>query len=196
MVHCCVSPVVLQAPQCILSNNRPKDRLCLQNHSLAWCLCLQELGQVDGVCSFWEAAQALVASLAERLGLLAHSPSAVEAAREKQVSSAASPRLIMFRDKKSFPKWQNSLCKFALSSQLHETESFRLWLIPVFDRLQNTRSCMAKAGLPTPANYLIRSGNDIKKAAEIVGFPAVIKPISGAASEGVVRVDSLEILET
>ena len=46
---------------------------------------LQVLGQIDGVCSFWEAAQSLVASLAERLGLLAHTPDAVEAAREKQV---------------------------------------------------------------------------------------------------------------
>ena len=46
---------------------------------------LQALGQIDGVCSFWEAAQSLVASLAERLGLLAHTPDAVEAAREKQV---------------------------------------------------------------------------------------------------------------
>lgn len=50
-----------------------------------WRGCAQELGQVDGICSFWEAAQALVASLAERLGLLAHTPAAVEAAREKQV---------------------------------------------------------------------------------------------------------------
>ena len=48
---------------------------------------LQALGQIDGVCSFWEAAQSLVASLAERLGLLAHTPDAVEAAREKQVCS-------------------------------------------------------------------------------------------------------------
>ncbi|CAL5224156.1 g6793 [Coccomyxa viridis] len=101
------------------------------------------LGQLDGVCSFWEAAQSLVASLAERLGLHSHTPEAVEAAREKQ----------------------------------------------------NTRSCMKRAGLPTPANHLIRSTADVSKAAEVVGFPAVIKPISGAASEGVVRVDSLEQLE-
>ena len=60
---------------------------------------------------------------------------------------------------------------------------------------QNTRSCMKRAGLPTPANHLIRSAADVPKAAEVVGFPAVIKPISGAASEGVVRVDSLEQLE-
>ncbi len=50
---------------------------------------VQELGQVDGVCSFWEAAQSLVASLAERMGLLAHTPDAVEAAREKQVRADA-----------------------------------------------------------------------------------------------------------
>ena len=60
---------------------------------------------------------------------------------------------------------------------------------------QNTRSCMKRAGLPTPANHLIRSGADCAAAAEAVGFPAVIKPISGAASEGVVRVDSLAQLE-
>ena len=54
---------------------------------------------------------------------------------------------------------------------------------------------MKRAGLPTPANHLIRSTADVSKAAEVVGFPAVIKPISGAASEGVVRVDSLEQLE-
>lgn len=41
---------------------------------------------MDGICSFWEAAQALVASLAERQGLLAHPPAAVENAREKQVN--------------------------------------------------------------------------------------------------------------
>ena len=45
---------------------------------------------MDGVCSFWEAAQSLVASLAERMGLLAHTPDAVEAAREKQVRAIAS----------------------------------------------------------------------------------------------------------
>lgn len=55
---------------------------------------LQELGQLDGVCSFWEAAQSLVASLAERLGLLAHTPDAVEAAREKQVCGLNTPRLL------------------------------------------------------------------------------------------------------
>ena len=54
---------------------------------------------------------------------------------------------------------------------------------------------MKRAGLPTPANHLIRSSADVAKAAEVVGFPAVIKPISGAASEGVVRVDSKEQLE-
>lgn len=52
---------------------------------------LQELGQVDGICSFWEAAQALVATLAERQGLLAHPPGAVENAREKQVSVISLP---------------------------------------------------------------------------------------------------------
>lgn len=36
---------------------------------------------------------------------------------------------------------------------------------------------------------------DIEAAAQLVGFPAVIKPIAAAASMGVVRVDSLAELQ-
>ena len=49
---------------------------------------------------------------------------------------------------------------------------------------------MKAAGLPTPANAIIRRPSDLAKAARIVGFPAVIKPTSGAASLGVIRVDN------
>jgi glutathione synthase/RimK-type ligase-like ATP-grasp enzyme len=62
--------------------------------------------------------------------------------------------------------------------------------------VQVTRKVMAAAGLPTPANMLIHGPEDLAAAAEHVGFPAVIKPISGGASLGVVRVDSLGELET
>lgn len=51
---------------------------------------------------------------------------------------------------------------------------------------------MEKAGLPTPKHYKISTPEDVLKAAEHVGFPAVIKPISGAASIGVIRVDDME----
>jgi glutathione synthase/RimK-type ligase-like ATP-grasp enzyme len=44
---------------------------------------------------------------------------------------------------------------------------------------QRTRSIMAEAGLPTPKNLLISGFEDLPKAAKHVGFPAVIKPISG-----------------
>ena len=54
---------------------------------------------------------------------------------------------------------------------------------------------MAKAGLPTPRNARINSPADVAPAAAHVGFPAVIKPVSGAASIGVVRVDSMPELE-
>lgn len=54
-----------------------------------------------------------------------------------------------------------------------------------------TREVMAAAGLPTPRNFLITDPNELEKAANLVGFPAVIKPIYGAASIGVVRVNDL-----
>lgn len=36
---------------------------------------------------------------------------------------------------------------------------------------------------------------DVDKAAEHVGFPAVIKPVSGAASIGVIRVNNRDELQ-
>jgi len=51
-----------------------------------------------------------------------------------------------------------------------------------------TRAAMKAAGLPTPKNFLIESEDMVSKAAEHVGFPAVLKPVSGAASLGVRKV--------
>jgi len=57
-----------------------------------------------------------------------------------------------------------------------------------------TRACLAAAGLPTPPNFLIRGPEDIAEAAKQVGFPAVLKPVSGAASLGVKKVLDMEDL--
>eukprot|EP00667_Euglena_gracilis_P004699 EG_transcript_4723 len=57
-----------------------------------------------------------------------------------------------------------------------------------------SREAFVRAGLPTPKYYLIKDIDHCDAAADHVGFPAVIKPVSGAASIGVVRVDSLEDL--
>ncbi|KAL3140541.1 hypothetical protein ABBQ32_005121 [Trebouxia sp. C0010 RCD-2024] len=59
----------------------------------------------------------------------------------------------------------------------------------------STRAKMAAAGLPTPRNMLIQQPSDISAAADKVKFPAVIKPIYGAASIGVVRVNDMQQLE-
>lgn len=53
-----------------------------------------------------------------------------------------------------------------------------------------TRKALKLAGLPTPANHLITSTADLPSAAKHVGFPAVLKPISGAGSLGVKKVES------
>lgn len=59
-----------------------------------------------------------------------------------------------------------------------------------------TRAAMAKAKLPTPRNLLIRSETELLAAGKFVGFPAVLKPISGAASLGVKKVESMDELRT
>jgi carnosine synthase len=58
-----------------------------------------------------------------------------------------------------------------------------------------TRKIMAAASLPSPKHALIFGIQDCDKAAALVGFPAVIKPIAAAASMGVVRVDDLSELK-
>lgn len=58
-----------------------------------------------------------------------------------------------------------------------------------------TRRIMFEANLPTPRNFLIEEESQLQAASDQVGYPAVIKPIYGAASIGVVRVDSFEDLK-
>lgn len=57
-----------------------------------------------------------------------------------------------------------------------------------------TRACLAAAGLPTPRNFLIQDKSQLEAAGAKVGFPAVLKPVSGAASLGVKKVESAEQL--
>jgi hypothetical protein len=42
-----------------------------------------------------------------------------------------------------------------------------------------TRQALAKAGLPTPKNSRISKPEDVEPAGQHVGFPSVIKPVSG-----------------
>merc|ERR1711972_957072 len=53
-----------------------------------------------------------------------------------------------------------------------------------------TRACLAAAGLPTPRDSLIKDEKELPTAAKVVGFPAVLKPVSGAASLGVKKVEN------
>lgn len=42
---------------------------------------------------------------------------------------------------------------------------------------QKTRSCLKEKGLPVPAFYMIRNKEDLPHAAQVVGFPAILKPV-------------------
>ena len=58
------------------------------------------------------------------------------------------------------------------------------------------RKVVTGAGLNEVRSFKIKSVDQIQDAADHVGFPAVLKPISGADSLGVKRVNSIEELET
>jgi carnosine synthase len=59
-----------------------------------------------------------------------------------------------------------------------------------------TRAALKAAGLPTPRNYLIRTEADLDAARDTVMFPAVLKPVSGAASLGVKKVSNASDLKS
>jgi len=58
-----------------------------------------------------------------------------------------------------------------------------------------TRAALKAAGLPTPRNGLIRNETELETVGRAVGFPAVLKPVSGAASLGVKKVSSMAELQ-
>ena len=53
-----------------------------------------------------------------------------------------------------------------------------------------TRKVLADAGLPSIANMLIENESQLEEAARKVGFPSVLKPVGGAASVGVKKVNN------
>lgn len=55
-----------------------------------------------------------------------------------------------------------------------------------------TREAMRGAGLPTPASYLLKCEADVDVATGIVEMPAILKPVYGSASYGVVKVNKVE----
>src|SRR3990167_11044927 len=57
------------------------------------------------------------------------------------------------------------------------------------------RTRLEETGLPIPAFHLVRTENDLTEAIEHIGFPAVLKPVWGADSEFVVRVDDADDAE-
>ena len=85
--HACLECQDFEPTQCSSDSINPHCICaCQQCHSTyTVCCCAQDLGQIDGVLSFWELSQPLVARLAEHLGLPGNPPAAVDAARDKQV---------------------------------------------------------------------------------------------------------------
>jgi len=57
-----------------------------------------------------------------------------------------------------------------------------------------TREVCVEAGIPSPRFFRIKSGGDLEAAAAHVGFPAVLKPISGAASIATYLVNDEHVL--
>ncbi len=61
---------------------------------------------------------------------------------------------------------------------------------------EETNSILRDLGLPVPKQYVVRSSRDAKRAAERIGFPVVLKPLSGNHGRGVsINLKSAEEVE-
>jgi len=58
------------------------------------------------------------------------------------------------------------------------------------------RRALAEAGVPQPRFAALRTLSERRRAADEVGFPAVLKPADSGGQRGVFRVDSLDDVET
>jgi len=58
------------------------------------------------------------------------------------------------------------------------------------------RRRLEEAGVPQPRFTTLRTPAEARRAAEVVGFPAVLKPASASGQQGVFRVDSVADVET
>lgn len=58
------------------------------------------------------------------------------------------------------------------------------------------RQLLAEGEVPQPDFLVIRPGEEAREAADTIGYPLVVKPLDRAASQGVIRVDSPDRLET
>ena len=59
----------------------------------------------------------------------------------------------------------------------------------------SARDCCEAAGLPKVTHYTLTKRSDINEALKEVNFPAIMKPISGVSSLGVLKVEKPEDLE-
>ena len=58
----------------------------------------------------------------------------------------------------------------------------------------DTRDCIEAAGLPKVTHYKITRRSDVAEAVRAVSFPAILKPVSGVSSLGVLKVERPEDL--
>ncbi|MFH1725077.1 MAG: ATP-grasp domain-containing protein [Elusimicrobiota bacterium] len=86
--------------------------------------------------------------------------------------------------------WEDDVPLTADLSERLGLPHFPHWSAVVARDKSATRNLMKKAGLPTPRYAYVGSAEDLEKALDKVGFPAVLKPASGAEARFVTEVRS------
>lgn len=83
----------------------------------------------------------------------------------------------------------------ALAARIATAMGLAVNSVEACDRARNkhrTREVMGEYGLPVPRFHKVVTEKDLRDGCEIVGFPAILKPVFGASSLGVVKVESTQ----
>jgi biotin carboxylase len=86
--------------------------------------------------------------------------------------------------------WEPLVLTAARLTELFGTPGMSVDTVRGFRDKQLMKERVEAAGLRVPRSARVRSIDDVKKAIEHTGYPAIIKPISGAGSADTYRIDS------
>jgi formate-dependent phosphoribosylglycinamide formyltransferase (GAR transformylase) len=114
---------------------------------------------------------------------------------EKELISAARQLARQFRIDRVESLWEPGVLIAAKLREALELPGMSVALSQLYRDKELMKRRLDAAGVRTPRHAVARSEDEIREAAERIGFPLIIKPIAGAGSADTHRVDDASLLD-
>jgi len=114
---------------------------------------------------------------------------------EKELISAARQLARQFRIDRVESLWEPGILIAAKLREALELPGMSVALSQLYRDKELMKRRLDAAGVRTPRHAVAKSEDEIREAAERIGFPLIIKPIAGAGSADTYRVDDASLLD-